>query len=1620
MGATICAALVSVAGAALCAALISVTGAASEGSWTDSVSGIIKSITHGGRNRVLNVEPAGTGQEMVHIADAPAPISPSARPLNAPVSGTHTSASLDRPAVQNNSGLTRVTPPGSTTARGGDVFNKAPRASATVEGNGPSSVGNAYNGASFGAAYIGSTNASNGNANLANASLPIASDTAMQSRSMNLTAGATSAGTWTYDGSGAIKTITHSDSGWVLEVNVSGPALEVAGVATSSASALPLNDPVDDGDYTITAIYSGAFLQNLTDLTGITIPGSVASIGAGTFNGCVNLTSVTIENGVGSIGIQAFYACTSLTSVTIPASVISIDNMAFQGCSDLASVTIPGSVTTLGAEAFAYCTSLTSVFFEGDCPPTVGSNIYYFNTLTTYIYNAYAASWNASPDISGGPVLGSASATWKEQSIRLIDPPGWTYDSASFTLTHNDTGWVLSVTANGTDLNIYSVDTAPVGLSALPLGDAVDGGAFAITSIGNGAFFNCAELESVVIGNSVTNIANGAFNGCANLASVAFGNGVANIGVQAFYGCSSLTSVTIPDSVISIGNMAFEGCAALASVTIPGSVASIGGSAFANCTSLASVTIPASVTDLGTTVFYFCNSLTSVTFNGNCPSGGTDLYLGAPNAVTYIYNTYAASWNASSDILNGPVLGGASATWKGRSIRLIDTPSFSGWIYNGGNTLTHSGNDWVLSVTRSGMDLNIDGVVTAPAAPAAPAALPLNNAVNNGAFAITSIGTGAFLKCEELASVVMGDSVTNIDASAFAQCSNLVSVAFGSSVENIGNNAFDHCVSLTDVTIPVSVTSLGIAVFSWCENLTSVTFAGNCPSGGTQTYYGASAGVTTYIYSENVSSWIADLDAASPPIDSGQAMWRERLIQLTTPLVFDGWVFNRSDPYTGTLTHSDNGWVLNVLHSGTNLAIVSTNTVPENPSALPLGDAVNNGAFAITAIGTGAFLDCTNLASVVIGNSVTNIADGAFNGCVNLENAVIGNSVVDITGRMFFNCPSLENVVIGNSVTNIGYQAFLGCVNLTSVTLPGSVKTIGQQAFENCGRLEGVTISAGVESIGTNAFANCVSLTILTIPDTVTSLGSAVFLNCTGLTDVTFEGNCPSLPSGTTDIYAGADSVTTYVYNDNADNWNENVDNPINLLEHNNAQWQGRPIKLTTQESFSGWTYLSGVSDLGGAIHTITHSSGWKLVVSHSGKELTILSVATIGSSDLPLADSVRGGFEIVTIADSAFEKCLALESVTIPASVTTLGESAFDGCANLENVSLGSGIKHIGVNAFVRCESLTDLIIPSTVETIGNNAFEFCFALERVDIPDTVTYLGGSAFAHCSNLVSVVIGDGVDNIGDSAFAHCANLDDLTIGSGVESIGANAFYSCPSLTSVTIPGNVETIGTLAFGECSSLTSLTIAEGVADIGFNAFANCDALTSVTIPASVTHIGHGAFAFCESLTRVTFEGECPDVTDDNGHYSDVYYNSPNVTNYIRVAYVENWNTGRDDGSPLIETTKALWEERPIFWILEGDEDDPRGPLPQPIITCIRKFDDYANITGAGCTNVYATYILVGTYDLNDRFESTELRAVRPTDLPYPITNGVWEIKGFETDDTMHQFFRIRAYMEKLPNEL
>ena len=167
----------------------------------------------------------------------------------------------------------------------------------------------------------------------------------------------------------------------------------------------------------------------------------------------------------------------------------------------------------------------------------------------------------------------------------------------------------------------------------------------------------------------------------------------------------------------------------------------------------------------------------------------------------------------------------------------------------------------------------------------------------------------------------------------------------------------------------------------------------------------------------------------------------------------------------------------------------------------------------LSVLPTEAFLECTNIKSVILPNTLTAIGTQAF--CLSsLVSISIPASVETIEGGAFFRCTALQTVTFekGSKLKTIKNGSiwsgvFESCTSLTTIEIPASVETIGYDAFFGCSSLKTVTFEKGskLKTVETNVFIYCTSLTSIEIPASVEEIERYAFSGCTSLQTVTFE-----------------------------------------------------------------------------------------------------------------------------------------------------------------------------------------------------------------------------------------------------------------------------------------------------------------------------------------------------------------------------------------------------------------------------------------------------------------------------------------------------------------------------------
>lgn len=241
------------------------------------------------------------------------------------------------------------------------------------------------------------------------------------------------------------------------------------------------------------------------DIKEIVIGDGVTSIGMSVFDSCSSLTSIEIPVGVTSLKDFVFYGCSSLTSITIPEGLTSIGGGVFQNCSSLTSIAIPAGVTSIGSSAFESCSSLTSIAILAGAT-SIGKSAFKdcSNLNTIYCYkNSTADKYTDYPSIAKKVYLDDATTT------------AFTFNSSTGTITgYSGSEKVVNIPSN-------------------------IGGVY-VKAIGENAFKNNTDIETVIIPEGVNSIEDFAFYKCTGLKYIFIPESVTSVSEDGFYRCGAL------------------------------------------------------------------------------------------------------------------------------------------------------------------------------------------------------------------------------------------------------------------------------------------------------------------------------------------------------------------------------------------------------------------------------------------------------------------------------------------------------------------------------------------------------------------------------------------------------------------------------------------------------------------------------------------------------------------------------------------------------------------------------------------------------------------------------------------------------------------------------------------------------------------------------------------------------------------------------------------------------------------------------------------------------------------------------------------------------------------------
>ncbi|MBO5797326.1 MAG: leucine-rich repeat protein, partial [Clostridia bacterium] len=324
------------------------------------------------------------------------------------------------------------------------------------------------------------------------------------------------------------------------------------------------------GGYPVVALGEEAFYR-LWDITAVTVPGCVKTIGDRCFAACIHMERAVLGEGVETIGDEAFRASDSewvTASCGCCSDIVEYD-------AELQAVTLPASVRHIGREAFA------DIPLSGE-----------FSLPASLTYLGEDAFWDTGIE-----------------TLHIPAGMGYTKDM-TFSRMKKLTAFVVDAgnTAYRVENDLLLADGGTVALYFIDKGQTTATVPASVKVIER-TCFTATGIRQVTLPTSLRDIKELAFQNCENLAAITIPEGTETIGERAFYECGALAALQLPTTLTAIGQHAFSRCEALTKVDFPCQTLTIGAWAFSHCTKLAEVTFTGRELSIGESAFYKCKNI---------------------------------------------------------------------------------------------------------------------------------------------------------------------------------------------------------------------------------------------------------------------------------------------------------------------------------------------------------------------------------------------------------------------------------------------------------------------------------------------------------------------------------------------------------------------------------------------------------------------------------------------------------------------------------------------------------------------------------------------------------------------------------------------------------------------------------------------------------------------------------------------------------------------------------------------------------------------------------------------------------------------------------------------------
>lgn len=1231
------------------------------------------------------------------------------------------------------------------------------------------------------------------------------------------------------------------------------------------------------GEYVVfdgTKLIGSRAFNYASNVTSVTIPGSVAIIMPSAFMGCRNIETLTIldsnnpnEESELKIADHAFYNLSSLTTVNLPARLSSFSPAMFSSTGKLSTINIAkgssmyasknGMVTNAAGDTLIYCPSGRTGYVRipaGIATIAAGSFMQHYSI--TEVYVSYSVA---------------------------------TIENNAFKLCTN----LQTLTFEGSPSAVGMTIGKQAFMRCYALKNVIFEKESAVTEIGEEAFSSCNVLGDLTLPATLTKIGSLAFKDCLSIRKVVIAEGNKNIEVamDAFEGCVRLLTITIPSTMETLPIEAIAACPSVRSIDIAennpyfssdgliiynanktellfysktntpengeytpiDSVVKIRGGAFRNNDRIKVLNIGKNVEEIGDYAFAGMSALTTVNFEDS--TSALTLGKGVLQGTGSLGNIVLPSRirEISEEMFRNSAI---AVVTIGSSVTVIGKNAFTGCT--GLREIIFAEGCNIETIPESAFENVAAGTITIPKSvkvieSRAFANVSASEIIFEEGSVLTTIGEGAFTG-SGLVSISLPSSVTTLGKGVFKGAKKLTSVSIdGTALVNIPDETFSDCTKLKSFNVPNTINDIGYRAFYCCKGLASVTYE-----------VGGEGALTIGENAFHLCSKLTTLALPSRTESIGVSAYYAVKV---TEATFTDSEIGGTDATSG------------LKHIGSRAFELSSLKTIELPEGL-------------LTIGSYAFSQCKSLTSAVIPSTVTN-----------LEKSGSGAQILGV-GRFAFNSTTLTDITFRpmSGEKPEGYlgvtlcDTFSSCKKLTNIVLPANMVTaldyknnvipaISADAMDGC-PLSQITVNEGGNYVAENNIlyltengvkkeiivaAKSVSGEVV-IPYTVSNIWRGAFDSCELITSIKFEAT----PEGQATV-------------------------PLKISAYPDTF----PLGTFKATKFTSIELPSRTVGIGPYAFAYSGLTSIKIpgAVGDDGDEFGISRYAFEYCADLTVVEFEEGAENrVLTVDDYAFRET-AITSLTLPVGTVSIGNSAFQGCKNLVTVNIPDSIKEINKYAFQGCTSLSGVNFAegTHLKMLDSSIFAGCTSLIEFKLPksDIARDLFGSSSAvkkftlakdallsdrvliGLTSCEEFVVEEGNTSfVAENGVLYNKNKSTLirypqskadtsfAVPEGVTQIGdsstQSAFYGASNLTSVSIPASVRTIGFRAFYNCNALTNIDFLAAKDGNNFDLSIGEDAfgysgLTSIVIPARVAAVGglsRGTFRNNTSLTSVTFE--------------------------------------------------------------------------------------------------------------------------------------------------------------------